>query len=131
MRQYKLKQLLFPSLIAILMLTTIPYAVSNTYAENNSGNDFVSVTEDNIKSNPILAQILENIDKSKNEFSEIQQKTNQEKLIDEQRSITKNILEQELDQMFKDNEEFTSLSAFNNFLKKVPDDNTKTILRTI
>lgn len=51
------------------------------------------------------------------------------KLIDNQRETTKKILDQELQQMFKDNEDFTPLSAFSKFLKTIPDDNTKTVFQ--
>lgn len=124
MNQRKLEQLL-PVITAITMLTAIPYIIVDVHAQN----DFVAITEDNIKNNPMLAKILENIEKSKKEFSDVQQKTEQEKLIDKQRETAKKILDQELQQMFKDNEDFTPLSAFSKFLKTVPDDNTKTIFK--
>lgn len=72
-------ELFLPTIAAIVMLTSLPYIITNTYAANNSENDFVAITEDNIKNNPVLAQILENIEKSKKEFSDVQQKTEQEK----------------------------------------------------
>ena len=119
------KQLLSAT-TAILMMISITYAASYAYAEED---DFVTVTKDNIKDNPTLAQILENIEKSKQEFSDAQQKSDQEKLLDEQRNMAQKILEQELQQMFKDNEEFTPLSAFSKFLKTIPDDDTKTVFQ--
>ncbi len=128
MIQYNIKQLL-PAITFILAVVSIPYVVSSAHAQSSSGNDFVTVTEDNIKNNPVLAKILENIEKSRQDFVEIQQKTDQEKFVDEQRDISKNILEQELEQMFEDNKDFTSLATFNSFLKTVSDDNTKDIFR--
>ncbi len=101
--------------------------MSYVFADDN--NDFVSVNAERIKNDPMLAKILENIEKSRQEFSDIQQKTDHEKLIDDQRTIAKNILQQEVEQMFKDNEYFTSLAAFSNFLKTVSDENTKTIFQ--
>ena len=112
------------SLIATLVVFS---GISYAFADNND--DFVSVTADTIKNDPVLAKILENIEKSRQEFSEVQQKTDQDQFIDERRTIAKNILEQELEQMFKDNKDYTSLAAFNNFLKTVSDDNTKTIFQ--
>ena len=128
MIQYHAKQLL-SAITIILTLISIPYAISSIHAQSSSGNDFVAVTEDNIKNNPTLAKILENIEKSRQDFAEIQQKTDQEKFIDEQRTVSKQILEQKLEQMFEDNKDFTSLAAFNNFLKTVSDDNTKDIFK--
>ncbi len=93
---------LFTSSLAILMLFS-----GTSYVFADDKNDFVSVNADRIKNDPVLAKILENIEKSRQEFSDIQEKTNYEKLVDDQRSIAKNLLEQELEQMFKDNEDFT------------------------
>jgi len=123
----KTKQLL--ALTTVLPLFISLFVASNAFADDNSQDDFVAVTDESLKNNPMIAKILENIEKSKKEFTNSQQKTNQEKLIDEQRIIAKNILEQELEQMFKDNEEFTPLSAFKNFLNKVSDENTKTVFQ--
>ena len=101
--------------------------ISNAFADNE--NDFVSVNAESIKNDPMLAKILENIEKSRQQFSDIQQKSTQERIIDEQRAVAKDILEQELAQMFKDNEDFTSLAAFNKFLKTVSNDNTKNVFQ--
>ena len=116
------------TLAIILTLTILPSITLNGFADTTK-NDFVTVTDKNISNNPTIAKILENIEKSKKEFSDSQQRTEQEKLVDEQRLIAKNILEQELTQMFKDNEEYTPLSAFKKFLNKVPDDDTKTVFQ--
>ena len=94
---------------------------------DNGQNDFISITPDTLNNDPLVAKILENIEKSKKEFSDLQQKSDEEKLIEEQRRITQNMLEQELQRMFKDNEEFTPLASFNKFLKTVSDENTKTV----
>ena len=117
------------SLTFALMFSGASIGVTNAFADDNAENDFVTVTNDNMKNDPMIAKIIENIEKSKKEFSIIQQKTDQEKFLDEQRSIDENRLEQELERMFKDNEEFTPLSAFNKFIKKASDDDTKTIFK--
>jgi hypothetical protein len=124
----KAKQLL-KSLTAVMTLAMVTLAVSDAFADDNSENDFVAVTADSIKNDPTLAKILENIEKSKEDLANTQQRTEQERLLDEQRDTANNILEQELAQMFKDNEEFTSASAFGNFLKKISDNNTKTVFQ--
>ena len=115
--------ILASSIVMLMMFSGISYV----FADDN--NDFVSVNAERIKNDPVLAKILENIEKSRQEFSDIQQKTNQEKFIDDQRTLAKNIVQQELEQMFKDNEDFTSIAAFSNFLKTVSDENTKTIFQ--
>ena len=117
-----------PAVVASSFVMFLMFSgISNVFADNE--NDFVSVNAESIKNDPMIAKILENIEKSRQEFSNMQQKTTQERIIDEQRSVAKNILEQELAQMFKDNEEFTSLAAFNKFLKTVSNDNTKNIFQ--
>ena len=115
--------ILASSLAMFMMFSGVSYV----FADDN--NDFVSVNAERIKNDPVLAKILENIEKSRQEFSDIQQKTDHEKLIDDQRTVAKNIVQQELEQMFKDNKDFTSLAAFSNFLKTVSDENTKTIFQ--
>ena len=115
-------------ILASFIATLVVFSgISYAFADNN--NDFVSVNAEAIKNDPVLAKILENIEKSRQEFSESQQKTDQEQFIDERRIIAKNILERELEQMFEDNKDFTSLAAFSNFLKNISDDNTKTIFQ--
>ena len=121
---YAKPTVLLTSSLAILMMFS---GMSYVFADDK--NDFVSVSADRIKNDPVLAKILENIEKSRQEFSEIQQKTDQEKFIDDRRTIAKNILEQEIAQMFKDNKDYTSLATFNSFLKTVSDENTKTIFQ--
>ncbi|MCA9813398.1 MAG: hypothetical protein KC483_11160 [Nitrosarchaeum sp.] len=118
------RQILTFSLASVLMLFVV--SSISVFADDTT-NDFVTVTNESISNDPVLAKILENIEKSKKEFADLQQKTEQEKLVDQQRTAANNILEQELKQMFKDNEEFTPLASFNRFLKTIPDDNTKTI----
>ncbi len=122
--QYAKTTKILTSSIAVLMMFS---GMSFAFADNPS--DFVSVNADRIKNDPVLAKILENIEKSKQEFSDIQDKTIQENLVNDQRAIAKKILEQELEQMFEDNKDFTSLAAFNNFLKTVSNDNTRTVFQ--
>ena len=115
------------SSLAILTLFSAMYGISYAFGDNE--NDFVSVPPDGIENNPAFAKILENIEKSRQHFSSIQQKIDQEKFVDEQRTIAMNILDVELERMFEENKDFTSVAAFNNFLKKVSDDNTKHIFQ--
>jgi hypothetical protein len=118
---------IFTSLSAVLMIFSGVFGVSYAYADAQS--DFTNVTNDDIKNNAAYEAILANIEKSKNTFSDIQQQTIQQKLLDEQRSIAKKILEQELEQMFSDNEDFTSINVFNNFLGTITNEDTKSVFK--
>ena len=118
---------LFSTSLALLVLFSGAYGIQHVFADTETN---VNVfTKDEIQNNPMLVKILENIEKSKKEFSDIQQKINQDKFVDEQRNAAKILLEQQLQQMFKDNEEFTPINSFNKFLKTIPNDDTKTIFK--
>ena len=64
------------------------------------------ITPNGIENNPAFAKILENIEKSRQNFSDLQQKIDQEKFVDEKRVIAMNILDRELEQMFEDNKDY-------------------------
>ena len=121
------KQILFASSFTLLMMFSGMYSIQHAFAA--AENDFVIAATDKIKNDPFLLEILENIEKSKKEFAETQQQNVQEKLLNEQRSMAKDILEKELEQMFKDNEDFTPLNSFNRFLDKVSNDGSKIIFK--
>ena len=104
------------------------YGIQHAFADETE-NDFTFLMSDRIKNDPFLAQIVENMEKSKKQFSDIQQQTVQKKLLDDKRSIAKSMVEKELQQMFKDNEEFTPLNSFNRFLDRVSNDETKFIFQ--
>lgn len=82
--QYAKTTKILTSSIAVLMMFS---GMSFAFADNPS--DFVSVNADRIKNDPVLAKILENIEKSKQEFSDIQDKTIQENLVNDQRAYCK------------------------------------------
>ena len=118
---------LFTFYISLVMLTfVVSIGETNAFADENTVNEFTIVSDVNLN-DPMIATILENIEKSKEEFSDFQQKSDEEKLIGEQRRIAQNMLEHELQRMFKDNEEFTPIASFNKFLKTMSDENTKII----
>ena len=111
-------------------LIAVSFAMSvSTFAFADSENDFTAITDDTLQNDPVLAEILANTEKSKQEFSDFQDAKIQERLIEEQRTMSKLILEQEIQQMFKDNEEYAPLNVFNKFLDTVPDDNSKTVFK--
>jgi hypothetical protein len=122
------KQMLFASSFALLMLFSGMHSIQHAFADDTK-NEFIPVASDRIKNDPFLVKILENIEQSKKEFSDIQEQNIQKQLIDDQRNIAKSIAEKELQQMFKDNEDFTPLNSFNRFLDKVSNDETKIIFQ--
>ena len=126
--QKSTKRILFASSFALLMLFSGMYGIQHAFADDVE-NDFIPVASDRIKNDPFLVKILENMEKSKKQFSDIQQKNVQKELLDDKRSEAKSIVEKELQQMFKENEDFTSVSSFNRFLDKVSKDETKIIFQ--
>ena len=126
--QKSTKRMLFASSFALLMLFSGMYSIQHAFADDIE-NDFIPVASDRIKNDPFLVKILENMEKSKKQFSDIQQKNVQKELLDDKRSEAKSIVEKELQQMFKENEDFTSIISFNRFLDKVSKDETKIIFQ--
>ena len=126
--QKSTKQMLFTSSFALLMLFSGVYGIQHAFADD-AKNEFIPSASDRIKNDPFLVKILENMEKSKKEFFDFQQQSVQKQLIDDQRSIAKSIMGKELQQMFKDNEDFSPLSSFNRFLDKVSNDETKIIFQ--
>ena len=92
--QKSTKQIFFSSSFALFLLFSGVYGIQHVFAE--SENDFIPIASDRIKNDPFLVKILENIEKSKSEFSDIQQQSTQKKLLDDQRNVAKNMLEKEL-----------------------------------
>lgn len=116
----------------ILSLFTISVVMDyGDFAYGETASDQFTVVTDTNLSDPLVQQILKNIEKAKQDFaeSEAKQKETEEKqkIIEEQKNISKNILESDLKQMEKDFEGYTSLAAFNKFLAKIPDENVKQI----
>jgi hypothetical protein len=125
--QKSTKQIFFASSFALLMLFSGMYSIQHVFAD--AENEFIPVASDRIKNDPFLVKILENMEQSKKEFADIQKQNVQKQLIDDQRSMVKSMAEKELQQMFKDNEDFTPLKSFNRFLDKVSNDETKIIFK--
>ena len=115
----------------LILFFGISVGINPVFGENDGQNDFVVVTNENLGNDPLVAKILENIEKSKKEFSDMQKKSIQEDTLKEQRIIAKDLLDKELDRMFKDNEEYAPLASFNKFLKTIPNDNTKIIFSSL
>ena len=115
------------SVSLLILISGVTFGFNPAFGQTEKQNDFVTITSEKLSNDPMIAKILENIEKSKREFSNMQNQNEQEQLIDEQRTLAKNLLDKELERMFKDNEDFTPLASFNKFLKTIPNDNTKII----
>ena len=81
--QKSTKQMLFASSFALLMLFSGMYSVQHAFADDTE-NEFIPIASDRIKNDPFLVKILENMEQSKKEFSDIQQQNIQKQLIDDQ-----------------------------------------------
>ncbi|MGI0040903.1 MAG: hypothetical protein ACRD94_02945 [Nitrosopumilaceae archaeon] len=111
--------------IFILLASFMPILFFSlpAFAQNEQTKDdyqFTTVIGEELKKNPTAIKILENIEIAKKRFAEMQnaekQKTDQEKFIEEQRRIAKEILEKDLARMNKDYEDFTPRNAFSKFV---------------
>lgn len=108
-------KLLYATLTAAIILMSV------TATEAFAQKDFTKIEgNDNIKNNPISQDILNKIENAKKEFElrkqlEEQRKEHQ-KLIDEQRRLAKQSLDQELKRMDRAYEEFTPRNAFERYV---------------
>ena len=73
--QKSTKQIFFASSFALFLLFSGTYSIQYVFAESEK--DFIPIASDRIKNDPFLVKILENIEKSKREFSDIQQQSTQ------------------------------------------------------
>jgi len=86
--------------------------------------EFITITGDEIKTSSVAQQMLERIELSKKILVDLREgknleKTEEQKLIDEQRKISKQKLQVQLDRMNKDYEPFTPRNAFAGYLTGV------------
>ena len=77
--QKSTKQMLFASSFALLMLFSGMYSIQHAFADVE--NEFIPIASDRIKNDPFLVKILENMEQSKKQFSDIQQPKCSEKII--------------------------------------------------
>ena len=108
-------------LFALLIFYTNNFAVAQT---TDSQFEFTSITGDEIKTSSVAQQMLERIELSKKILADLREgknleKTEEQKFIDEQRRISKQKLQDQLDRMNKDYEPFTPRNAFTGYLTGV------------
>lgn len=114
---YLMTKLLYASIIASVIALSI--FSTNAFAQS----DFKKIDSDEIQNNPVLQDILAKIEQSKKQFlqaKEIENKRNvQQKFIDQQRAIAQESLQQELQRMEKNYEEFTPRNAFAKYVSNL------------
>ena len=108
-------------LFALLIFYTNNFAVAQT---DDSQFEFTSITGDEIKTSSVAQQMLERIELSKKILADLMEgknleKTEEQKLIDEQRKISQQKLQVQLDRMNKNYEPFTPTNAFVGYLSGV------------
>lgn len=114
---YPMTKLLYASIIASVIVMSV--FSTNAFAQS----DFKKIDSDEIQNNPALKDILAKIEQSKKQFlqaKEIENKRNaQQKFIDQQRTIAQESLQQELQRMEKNHEEFTPRNAFAKYVSNL------------
>jgi len=105
-------------LIPLFVLTIF---FSGNFASAQTDYEFTTIDKDKIKTSSVAQQTLERIELSKKILADMQsgknlQQTPQQKLIEEQRKISQQKLQIQLDRMNKDYTPYTPRNAFNNFL---------------
>ena len=117
---------------SIIVYFLIPLFALLIFYTNNSAEaqtsdtqfEFTTITGDEIKTSSVAQQMLERIELSKKILAELREgknleKTEKQKFIEEQRKISKQKLQDQLDRMNKDYEPFTPRNAFSSFLSGV------------
>ena len=107
-------KLLYVSLTTVFLFASI--MTTNAFAET----DFQKIQGDDLKNNPVSLDILKKIEAARKQFEQIkeseQTRTEQQKLIDEQRAVAKTSLNEELKRMENKYDEFTPEKAYARFV---------------
>jgi len=101
-------------LFALLIFYTNSFVVAQT---DDSQFEFTSITEDEIKTSSVAQQMLERIELSKKILADLiegknLEKTEEQKFIDEQRKISQQELQVQIDRMNRNYEPFTPKKCF-------------------
>ncbi len=116
----------FSSILILFTMLILPAEATESDDISTEDFEWTTLVGDDLKNNPLVEKILKNIEISKQRIAELQQnqfiKTEHEKFIDEQRRISQEKLQVELDRMFKKYEDFTPRNAFAKYLAhKIPE----------
>ena len=111
-------------LFALLIFYTNNFVAAET---DDPEFEFTTITKDEIKTSSVAQQMLERIELSKKILADLREgknseQTEKQKFIEEQRKISQQKLQVQLDRMNKDYEPFTPRNAFSSYLSGV--DNT-------
>jgi len=111
-------------LIPFFALLIFPFTISDSLAEEEIANyDFRVIAGDELINNPLAAQILKNIELAKQRLAEQQERQRQiqehQIFVEKQRQIAKQLLQEDLDRMFKKYEPYTPRNSYTTFLKKI------------
>lgn len=110
-------KLLYVSLTTVFLLMSV--LTTNAFAET----DFKKIQGGDLQNNPVALDILKKIEISRKQFEQIkeneQKRTEQQKLIDEQRTLAKTSLNEELKRMEKRYDEFTPTNAYARFVSSI------------
>lgn len=111
-------------IVFLIPLLVLSVFFSGNFASAQTEYEFTKINEDEIKTSSVAKQMLAQIELSKKILADIQkgknlQQTSQQKLIEEQRKISQEKLQIQLDRMNKDYEPYTPRNAFTGFLTGV------------
>jgi len=110
---------------------TLQFAQGQTQSSNQNSFQSTTITGDNLKNNPMVERILNEIEYSKKQIVEIQKNQKDvalnKKLIDQQRLIATQLERQAQQIMELDNVSHTPKVAFGNFVSTVNNTNTQNI----
>ena len=112
------------SMIFLFTLFVLSIFFSNNSVSAQTDYQFTSITGDEIKTSSVAQQTLERIELSKKLLADLQagknlEQTEKQKFIEEQRKISQQKLQIQLDRMNKDYEPFTPRNAYAGFLTGV------------
>ncbi len=111
-------------LMIFFSLFVLSIFFSNTPVSAQTDYQFTSINGDEIKISSVVKQIFERIELSKKLLADLQagknlEQTEKQKFIEEQRKISQQKLQIQLDRMNKDYEPFTPRNAFAGYLSGV------------
>jgi len=108
---------LYVSMTTVFLLMSV--LTTNAFAETN----FQKIQGSDIQNNPVSLDILKKIEIARQQFKEAkeveQKRSEQQKLIDEQRTLAKTSLNEELKRMEKKYEDFTPTNAYARYVSNI------------
>jgi len=110
--------------ITLLSLFASADAASNGTDYEQDSYEWNVLAGEDLLNDPLAAKILQNIEISKQRIAQLQDpqihKTEHEKFVDQLRQMANEKLQEDLERMYKNNEEFTPRAAFAKYVAKKP-----------